>query len=482
MAGLDDSGFTARRASDLRDTIQSELEAQLGSALDFDRDTVLGQVVAVLATLLGDAEEAIQAVYDGRDLNNATGIQLDNLARINGLVREPATRTSSVVTFVGDVGVPVPIQTVVAGPDDTRYETRRDARCGAIALFASAPNVGQTYEIELQPSGGPNVQATVTAQSGETAADVMGRLEVEARANFPDDYEIRRRQSLLGIERDDRDSFGLAITQGSGQLLAQDRRVLVDVEAVEVGRVVPSDPGINTIVTPVDGVTGVTENTSTRALGQDLESDADLRARIIAAQQSRGSVATAAITANILDDVTAVDSALTLENDQNTSQGVQGVTLAANSIRTYIYPNLSSEDEEAVLRTIYETRTAGIECDASDVTGTVQDASQTDVAFNYATEIEIEVEATVTLASGVTISQVDDAYEDAIRDYIEQLTIGEDISDLQVKARGAAIDGIVSISTVYKDSGGITLATDADVSITTDGIAVEAAAGITVTT
>jgi len=479
MAGLDDSGFSARRAADLRDTIEGELQARLDTTLDFGRDTAIGQIVAVLATLLGDLEEAIQAVYDARDLNNATGIQLDNIARINGLTREPATRTETVVNFDGDIGSPVAqFETIVEDSDALRFRTLRDARIGAAAIFVT-PIDGDTYDLELYEGGTLVATATVVAPSGSTAELMAELVAEEARREFPPEYSIYLHGAQITVERDDGAQFSVSATGLEFQ--ETNGRSGIRVEAVEAGELTPVSPGINAIVTPVDGVTSVLEYTALRIVGQDLESDDQLRARIVAAQQSRGSVSTAAITANILDDVVAVDSALTIENDQNSSQTVQGITLSANSIRTYIHPStLSSDDEAAVLRTIYETRAVGIETDASDVTGTVQDASQTEIAYDYASTLGIAVTVTVTLASGFSLSEVEDEYEEAIRAYLDQLAISEDVSDLQVKSRGAAIEGIVRIDTIYDDSGGNNLGINSDVLVDTDTIAIPDT--ITVTT
>lgn len=115
MAGLTSAGFTARRAAELRDTIADAFEAHAGWRPDFDRRDVYGSLRVVMATLLEGTEEAVAALYDAFDVNNATGLNLSNLALIVGVVREPATYSTADLTPTGTSGTVVPAGSLFQG-------------------------------------------------------------------------------------------------------------------------------------------------------------------------------------------------------------------------------------------------------------------------------------------------------------------------------------------------------------------------------
>ena len=99
MAGLSDQGYTAKRTSEYLTDIRDRYEAATGLVPDWDRDTVIGNLTAIMAALLNDLDELTRAVYDARDPNNATGVQLTNLALAVGISRQEATRSTATVTL-----------------------------------------------------------------------------------------------------------------------------------------------------------------------------------------------------------------------------------------------------------------------------------------------------------------------------------------------------------------------------------------------
>ena len=107
--GLTEAGLTMPRQADYLETIQGEYDSRL-TALgytqlpDYDYSTAEGELTELMSKMLGEAAEPVQAVYDARSRGNATGIQLDNLGAIIGVIRNEATYGTATGTITGTAG------------------------------------------------------------------------------------------------------------------------------------------------------------------------------------------------------------------------------------------------------------------------------------------------------------------------------------------------------------------------------------------
>lgn len=159
---LDANGLTVLRGADYLTIIRNSYETRTGLTVNWDRDLFLGNITAIVADRLGDLGQLEQAIYDARDVYNANGRQLDQLAGMFGLVRIPATFSTVTLRFTGDVGAAVPTATVVAGGGVdglARWSTLTDEVIGAdgtVDVIAQALVSGRTDA----PSGAITIIAT----------------------------------------------------------------------------------------------------------------------------------------------------------------------------------------------------------------------------------------------------------------------------------------------------------------------------------
>lgn len=136
-SGLTDDGYLAPRGADFLALIRSTFEARLvelgfTESVDWSADTFLGLVTTAMADQLGSLSEMNQAVYDAWDVNNATGIQLDNLALIVGVTRTPATYSQVEVTITGDSGTVIPQGAIIEhATTASRWATTEDVTLSA---------------------------------------------------------------------------------------------------------------------------------------------------------------------------------------------------------------------------------------------------------------------------------------------------------------------------------------------------------------
>ena len=145
--GISDEGYTAPRAADFLTLIRSAFEERTGLVIEWDNDTFLGNLTAIMAEQLGDLAEASQAVYDAFDVNNATGLQLDNLALLVGVTRTEATYSTVLLTLTGTSGTIIREGALVqgGGPDGTtRWATTEDVTIsgGTATVIAQAEDPG----------------------------------------------------------------------------------------------------------------------------------------------------------------------------------------------------------------------------------------------------------------------------------------------------------------------------------------------------
>jgi uncharacterized phage protein gp47/JayE len=198
---LTDEGYTARRTSDYLTIVRDALEAELASrgvtgTPDYERDAFLGGVTAVIASLFGDLDEATQAVYDARDPNNATGVQLSTLSLGVGVTRNEATPSAVVITMAGTAGTVIPAGRTIRGGDidgEALWDLTADATIGG------GGTVDGTFEAQE-----PGARLAPAATTWEIVTPIFGWDTATNAADAApgqnretdDELRVRRAQSL----------------------------------------------------------------------------------------------------------------------------------------------------------------------------------------------------------------------------------------------------------------------------------------------
>lgn len=225
----------------------------------------------------------------------------------------------------------------------------------------------------------------------------------------------------------------------------------VVVQCTVTGAVEAAIGEIDKIVTPVDGWDSVT-NAAAASPGIDLESEADYKARQEQAVQTDGTPGARLRTELLAID--AITGAVVVDNDTNAATITSGVSLDAHSVAVIVYPSsLTDAQKESVARLIYEyagsSKTMG-----TDETATITNpgGSSKTIRWDYATDVSVDVVATITLKTGFALSDVESTAEEAIADYFSSLTVGDPVRILQIMGLLADIDGIATAS-VTLDAG-----------------------------
>lgn len=368
--GLSDAGLLVPRTADYLTLVRDDYVAATGLDVDWDSDLVLGVLSAIMAQRLDQLAEIVQAVYDAFDLNNATGVNLSNLALLVGVRRDRATFATATVTLAGDVGTAIGIGKLVEG----------------------------------------------------------GGADGRARWRITEDVIIP-----IGGEID------------------------VVVEAVVAGVTVATAGEIDTIATPLTGWDSVT-NAASASPGTADETDTALRLRRAASIQTSAGIGIRAMRAAVLglDFITACS---VIDNPDNELKVVEGISMLAHSYLVVVLPDtLTSEQEDTLLRTIYDKTPVSTRSSATDLVGTVvgEDGFAKEVGADFGVDVVADFVVNLTMDAGYSVADAGPALQALVEAYIETLSLGDDVLELRIMALAATIPGVRGC-TVTINGGGANL-------------------------
>lgn len=306
---------------------------------------------------------------------------------------------------------------------------------------------------------------TITAVAADRIGSLSEMLQALADSRDPDNatgymldiicalVNVYRRQATFSrVDLTLGGDSGTVVPQGSevrdslDQIWITTEAVVIDgttvVEArAEVKGAVSATAGtITEITTPVSGWSTAT-NVSSATEGDERETDPELRARRLDSLQITGASAINAIRSAVAE-LDGVQAAVVIDNDEDTSETVAGITLDPHSYAVIVYPALTTTQQEALIREIYSRAPAGIKSigtNSGTVTG--NDGHEKIIRWRYAVEVPTDVTITV---SGVDAGDVEDEIEAAVTAYFDGLSVGEGAYVLEIQGILAGIDGVKS--------------------------------------
>ncbi|AIY89881.1 baseplate J/gp47 family protein [Geoglobus acetivorans] len=191
---------------------------------------------------------------------------------------------------------------------------------------------------------------------------------------------------------------------------------------------------ITKIVDPVSGIESV-NNANPTSGGRDAETDEELRYRIKNTLASKGKATVEAIKASVL----AVDGVKTVRVEENDTINDYTSTggLPPKSFRVFVFGGADSDIAQA----IFDAKPAGIQ-PYGDVSATAydQDGNAYTIYFSRPKVVNIYVDVQIT-SDGTSIDT--QTVIDAVKDYINNLDIGEDVIYAKVLASVMNIQGVV---------------------------------------
>ena len=214
--GLTDTGLVLPRAADLRADFQTRVGVELAArgqsvTIDWDRDTVWGTIAVVVSEMEAEPYEILQAIYDARSENNATGQTLADLGALVGVEWSLATYGSVSLDLTGTPGTVIAAGKLVRDSArvtwaiadsvtlDGAGEGTTTATCATAGEINAAP---QTWTILTPVSGWTSAVSTTAAVPGrdqQTAADFR-RSRREQMSRGGGSSRAALRALILGVD------------------------------------------------------------------------------------------------------------------------------------------------------------------------------------------------------------------------------------------------------------------------------------------
>lgn len=215
----------------------------------------------------------------------------------------------------------------------------------------------------------------------------------------------------------------------------------VDAQAIEFGPIVAAAGSLTQIVTPVAGVSAVT-NAADAAVGRNVESDAEFRLRRALLLQASGAATLDAIRSAVLN----LEDVLEVVMFENTTMAVDGDGLPAKSFETVVLGG----DDQQVVDAIGKNKPAGIEAygNASG-TYTGEDGVGRTIGYSRPIDVDIYVAATFTTNGNYPVGG-DALLKQAIVNYWNALkpTIGRDVFANQLAVVFYTFPGVEFVSSI----------------------------------
>ncbi len=127
MSGLTVTGLVIKRLPEILDDIIASEQANIDSDISVEDDELLGQLNQIVAAALAEVWELAESVNDNFNVDDAEGLNLDDLGAIFGITRIAESKSFGDQTFVGVDGTILAQGSVVRNPitvDDFQTTTQ----------------------------------------------------------------------------------------------------------------------------------------------------------------------------------------------------------------------------------------------------------------------------------------------------------------------------------------------------------------------
>lgn len=406
--GLTEDGLVIETPDEIRTAINTRMQEEFGLSIDLSDGTIEGVVIAIIAERLGELWELAEAVQSSQDPDTATGAALDGLCALTGTQRLEARESTVTLTLTGTNATVVPAgsRASVTGTED-EFETDADATLATLTSWAN------------------------------TTAYVVG----DRRTNSSRCYVCTGAGTSAGsggpTTTSDEITDGTVTWRYMGEGAAA---VDADATAVETGPTVATSGSIVNIETPISGWSSVI-NLLDADLGNDIESNEDLRIRREVELATPGSSPIDALRADLLevDGVTAV-TVFANNTDVTDDDGVP-----PHAVECLVQGGEDQDIWDALLASV----AAGIATYGDEV-GTAEDSAGNshDMAFSRPEELSIYVDVTLIKDPDTYPLDGDDQVKAAIVAYGDSIAAGKDVVASRISAAVFGVTGVLDVTDI----------------------------------
>lgn len=400
MAGLTNQGLVIKRLGEVITDQKARAVpifqdlVQPGDTVDTSDSTTLGRLIGLMSDPISDLWEVAMQVYWAFDPNTATGIALDNLVAIGGLTRNPPSPTRVKVVVWGNETTQIGFDEQVRSTDNNLYNVitpiiLNRGYCSGMELQFPTITVGTTYGVNIS-NGSGTAQIAYTAVAGDDAKVVVEKLIEKASVySFLTTEATGQGQRLQIVTKSYLDYISFDTL--SSATVVRKIRSRLDVENEVVGAIRQEANTVTSIATPVLGWDSV-NNPENGVLGEELETDEELRIRFRDSKYIRAQNLTDSIYSALL----AIDGVITAGVHENDTDSYDPVfDLPPHSFRAVVQGGAPSE----IAAAIWKNKPTGIKAEGNTFE-TIQDSQgwPRDIHFdrpvNYEVKINLQIKVT----------------------------------------------------------------------------------------
>jgi len=451
--GLDSTGFTKKKLSDIKSEQEQELSNFFGP-IDTSPESVFGQIIGVMSEREALIWDLAERVYLSFFPQSAEGVNLDNVVDFNGLTRLVSLPSTVQVTFWGDNAATVPSGTLLEQSETGKQlEVSSDvtiSKTNAAAIQISLTSVADstTYKIDLTDTSGTDLfdyesgtGATTSSILNGLALSIQGALDSESNQKYKttivdDTLRIERFNASSGTQ----ETFtagGLANTQvdlygtqGGAEMLTNGE-IQIPINSVDV------------IVTSVVGLDFVT-NVLPGVVGRNTETDVDLRTRRVQSLSKAGAATVPAIEAGMVQNVEVITACTVFENRTD----VTVPPLPPHSIQAILTSTNEVDFLDEIAQELWNLKGGGIQTFGSSSGNAIDSQGNVQVMnFDFTQKIFIYMDLTITVYDEEIfpvdgLSQIADAIADLGND---NATSGLDVIRQRFYQAVFSIPGVQSV-------------------------------------
>jgi uncharacterized phage protein gp47/JayE len=194
---FDASGLRTLTLTEIIENIRESIEnaSDLGPTVSLGAHTIAGMIVEAVAAAIEEVYRLLDDIYASGSPDGAEGVQLDNVLRYRGAVRNPARFSTSTVRCTGTPATPIPAGSIVQIPNGgERWLTDEDIVIGG----GGTEDVGVTAENSGPIEGAPATWDIVTGIGGWTAVENLTTATLGELVESDADYRLRSQTVVVG--------------------------------------------------------------------------------------------------------------------------------------------------------------------------------------------------------------------------------------------------------------------------------------------
>lgn len=430
MAGLSATGFSVKRLTDIISSLKASANTEFsgfltgGDVLDTSDNSVLGRWIKIIAEPLAELWETSQQVYSSFDINQATGVSLEELCALGGVIRNTATASQALLVSKGTYGVTIPTGSYVRSANTNKvFEFQENVvlnETGATAIQIVPTVVADStvYSFTYKVLGSNLNPVTVTYSSGigaTTSSIVNGLMAIinASHATYIGALLVGADLQVQVTNQDYACDFVAAqftINKAKKQTLAT---------CTETGVNLQDANTVETIQSPLVGW-DTTTNPFAAISGKVVETDAELRLRFLQAKFQDGSNTYEAIYAAILK-LDGVKQVVIYENETDTA--FVSPPVPAHSFYPIVLGGISTEIAQA----IWNNKPAGILSYGTVTTGVADSQGILhDISFDRPTDLPIYVSMSI-VKDDTFPADGETAIKDSLVNYFSEFGIGANV-------------------------------------------------------